>query len=216
MTGGHFLGPTAPFSRPRMTTRQQQKSQATQQRLMDAAVELFGKNGYLETTVEEITRHAGYAKGSFYRHFATKDHLFLAVVERKLAEYRAARDERIGRARSLTEALTIIWDFLETMVADRENGAWAKVFLEFTVHAARDPELRSAMRQEQYRLSETIFVRLVEPLVPEDYPAAKLAALNTALFEGFMVHNALETGVLDLADVREAAVALAEHFHKPI
>lgn len=189
-----------------MGTRQQEKSQQTMVELMDAAMELFARKGYRETSVSEITRRAGYAKGSFYRHWPSKDQLFLQIVERKLAQYRAARDERLAQADDLEGALRIIWDFLQDMVADRN---WAKVFLEFTVHAARDPELRQALRRDQHRLSEEMFARLIRPFAPPGLPAEKLGALNTALFEGFMVHNALETGVLDLGDVREAAVTLA-------
>jgi hypothetical protein len=73
----------------------------------------------------------------------------------------------------------------------------------------RDEELCAELRRSQYRLSEDIFAELVRPFVTTDYPAEKIGALNTALFEGFMVHNALEAGVLELEDVREAAVALA-------
>lgn len=189
-----------------MARKQQEKSRQTMQELMAAAEELFGRKGYANTTVAEITRQAGYAKGSFYRHWESKDRLFLQIVEHKLKTYRTTRDERLREARNFREALTIIWDFLEAIVEDRN---WAKVFLEFTVQAARNPELRQELRQSQYRLSEKVFADLVRGFVTADYPPEKLGALNTVLFEGFMVHNALETGVVRLADIREAAVALA-------
>jgi AcrR family transcriptional regulator len=156
--------------------------------------------------VAEITRKAGYAKGSFYRCWPSKDELFLQILEKKLGQYRQARDERIKRADSLEEALRIIWGFLESMASDSN---WAKVFLEFTVHAARNKKLRGQLAKSQHRLSEDIFSRLVAPFTPEGCSAEKMGALNTVLFEGFMVHNALEIGVLRLEDVREAAVALA-------
>ncbi len=174
--------------------------------LMAAAMLLFSENGFAQTSIAEITARAGYAKGSFYRHWESKNQLFLQIVEQKLYEYRNVRDRRIEDAHDLEEALNIIWDFLESMALDRQ---WAKVFLEFTVHSARDMELRTEMRRRQYRLSESLFAKLVRRFVTSDYPAEKIGALNTALFEGYMVHNALETGVLNLHDVREAAIALA-------
>lgn len=189
-----------------MTTKQQQKSQQTMNELMDSAMTLFAQKGFIATSVAEITRHAGYAKGSFYRHWESKSQLFLEIVERKLSEYRTRRDSEIAEAENLEQALRIIWDFLETMVSDHE---WAKVFLEFTVHSMRDEELRAVIRKSQNRLSETIFADLIGRFVTTDYPAEKIGAINTALFEGFMVHKALESGVLELEDVREAAVTLA-------
>ncbi|MFW6324614.1 MAG: TetR/AcrR family transcriptional regulator [Desulfovibrionales bacterium] len=187
-------------------TRQQEKSRQTMLELMASAMELFGRHGYTNTSVAEITRHAGYSKGTFYRHWQSKDELFLKILEQKLQLYRRSRDRKLRQAENLEEVLRIIWDFLENIVADRE---WARVFLEFTVHAARDRQLKQVIKQRQYRLSETIFAELVTPFVPEGYPARRMGALNTALFEGFMVHNALGTGLLRLADVREAAVKLA-------
>ncbi len=48
-----------------MARKQQEKSLQTKKELMEAANELFGKKGFVETTVSEITKYAGYAKGSF-------------------------------------------------------------------------------------------------------------------------------------------------------
>ncbi|WP_027722067.1 TetR/AcrR family transcriptional regulator [Maridesulfovibrio zosterae] len=189
-----------------MARKQQEKSRQTKQELMDAANELFGKKGFMETTVAEITKHAGYAKGSFYRHWASKDKLFLEIVEDKLTQYRNLRDDRLGKAASLEEVMNIIWDFLENIVRDHN---WAKVFLEFTVYASRIPELREDLSLSQYRFSETVFANLIRNFIETDYPPEKIGAFNTVLFEGFMVQNALKTGVVDLTDVRETAINLA-------
>jgi AcrR family transcriptional regulator len=43
--------------------------------LLDAAIDLFRARGIEDTTVEEITRRAGVAKGTFYLYFRTKDDL---------------------------------------------------------------------------------------------------------------------------------------------
>jgi AcrR family transcriptional regulator len=207
MTVGHYLtGGYFQARFPEMTTKQQEKSRQTMLELMTSASELFSRKGYTNTSVAEITKAAGYSKGIFYHHWESKDELFLKIVEQKLQEYRSTRDAKLEQAENLEEALRIIWNFLEHMVSDSN---WAKVFLEFTVHAARSPELRKTIRQRQYRLSETIFAGLIRPFVTENYPAELMGALNTALFEGYMIHTALETGVLRLADVQDAAVHLA-------
>ncbi|MGE4505786.1 MAG: TetR/AcrR family transcriptional regulator [Desulfovibrionaceae bacterium] len=189
-----------------MARRQQEKSQQTQEELMAAAVELFGSKGFFATTISEITARAGYAKGSFYRHWSGKDEIMLRIIERKLSSYRSARDERLAQAASLEEALGIIWDFLENIIADRN---WSRVFLEFSLHASRDPQLREEMHKPGHRLSSAIFADLVRPFVKTDYPPEKIGAINTALFEGFLIHNILETGTISRDDVKKAAIALA-------
>ncbi len=55
------------------------------QRAIDAAIIQFGSRSYAEVTVAEVAAAAGMAKGSVYRHFQSKEDLFLAVVEVLLA-----------------------------------------------------------------------------------------------------------------------------------
>ena len=51
-------------------------------KIIDKAWELFIKNGYEETKVEDITRKLGISKGSFYTYFATKDELLYEILEK--------------------------------------------------------------------------------------------------------------------------------------
>ncbi|BDQ33624.1 TetR/AcrR family transcriptional regulator [Pseudodesulfovibrio portus] len=189
-----------------MATKQQEKSQQTMQELMGAAISLFGSKGFASTSVAEITDKAGYAKGSFYRHWNSKDELFLQIIEQKFKRYRATRHDKIREAHDLDEAMNIIWDFLETILGDKD---WSSIFLEFTVYSATSEPLRKLMNKSDYRLSNRVFADLVREHVETDFPPEKIGALNTAMFEGYLIHRALGTQVLDLADVRRAAIDMA-------
>jgi AcrR family transcriptional regulator len=189
-----------------MAKKQQEKSQQTMQELMDSAFALFGSKGFVQTSVAEITEHAGYAKGSFYRHWNSKDELFLLIVEQKFRHYREGRDGRVGEAESLEEIMNIIWDFLESILDDKN---WSSIFLEFTVYSARNDVLKQRMNKSGYRLSNGIFADLVRDHIETDYPPEKIGALNTALFEGYLIHRALGTELLTIEDVRKAAIAMA-------
>lgn len=192
--------------REAMARRQQEKSQQTQDEMMSAAIDLFGRKGFFATTISEITSTAGYAKGSFYRHWSSKDEIMLRIIERKLKSYRSARDERLKQVSTLEDALNIIWEFLENIIKDKN---WSRVFLEFALHASRHPELKAEMNKPEHRLSSEIFADLVRDFVKTDFPPEKIGALNTALFEGFLIHNVLETGVLSKDDIKNAAITLA-------
>jgi AcrR family transcriptional regulator len=48
--------------------------------LLSAARTIFAERGYHETTVEDITRAAGVAKGTFYLYFTEKREIFLAII----------------------------------------------------------------------------------------------------------------------------------------
>ncbi len=192
--------------RDNMAKKQQEKSQQTMNELMASAIELFGKNGFMNTSVAEITDNAGYAKGSFYRHWNSKDELFLLIVEQKFKQYREARDGESKKTQSLAEAMDVIWDFLESIINDK---SWSSIFLEFTVYSAKSEILRKLMNKSVYRLSNEIFAELVREHVETDYPPEKIGAINTALFEGFLIHCSLGTQLLTIKDVRDAAISLA-------
>lgn len=63
----------------------------TRKRIFAAAAELFAVRGFHETTVDEIARRAGVAKGTFFVHFATKDAVVAELVRRQV---RLAADAR--------------------------------------------------------------------------------------------------------------------------
>ncbi len=188
-----------------MARRQMEKSRETQEELLASALELFQERGFFATTIADITAKAGYAKGSFYRHWQGKDDIILKLIERKLAEHRAKRTEALARAESLDAVLDAVWDFLEAIMQDK---SWARVFLEFTIHASRDVRLRGELAKSAYRLSDAMFAELVRGHVGPGVPAEKLGAMNTCLFEGFLIHGILGTGTLKRRDVRAAAKSL--------
>jgi AcrR family transcriptional regulator len=63
----------------------QKRSTETCDRIRKAALELFCKNGYYQTTTNAIAKVAGVPIGSLYSYFADKDAIFLAI----LADYNA-------------------------------------------------------------------------------------------------------------------------------
>jgi len=65
-------------------------SEAVRRALEDAAADLFARNGYAGTTVDDIVAAAGVSKPALYRHFASKKDLHLALLERHRDELAAA------------------------------------------------------------------------------------------------------------------------------
>ena len=63
----------------------QLRSDATRQAITDAAVQLFAEAGYGNVTLSEVIARAGVTKGSLYYHFATKEALAKALIERAYA-----------------------------------------------------------------------------------------------------------------------------------
>ena len=68
------------------STRRWAKTDATQQRILDAATEVFSTRGFSAATMADIVDHSGASIGSIYHHFGGKKELFLAIYDRLSAE----------------------------------------------------------------------------------------------------------------------------------
>ena len=64
--------------------------QTTRARLLAAAAEEFARVGLARANVDAISLAGGYAKGTIYNYFPSKEELFLAVVDEALAQATAA------------------------------------------------------------------------------------------------------------------------------
>lgn len=58
----------------------------TRERILAAATELFARFGFTKTSLDEIARGAGLAKGTIYYYFPSKEDLFLSAIELKAEE----------------------------------------------------------------------------------------------------------------------------------
>lgn len=92
---GLFLAASAAF--PAMT----RDSQATKQRILDAAHELFLRQGFAATSLDRVLEQAEVTKGAFFHHFESKLELGEQVMERFLEADRALLDEVMNKAEAL-------------------------------------------------------------------------------------------------------------------
>jgi AcrR family transcriptional regulator len=80
--------------------------------ILDAALRVFGQYGYRRTSMDDIAREAGIAKGTIYLSFASKEEVFQALSERlserMLAGAEAAR-RRPGTTTDKLAAMHAAW-----------------------------------------------------------------------------------------------------------
>jgi AcrR family transcriptional regulator len=88
-------------------------------RLIETTMKLAYKHGFRETSLADIAEAARVPIGNVYYYFKTKDELGEAVVERRLAEFRAFREE-LDRLSSPKERL---FAFVKSIHSNREQLA---------------------------------------------------------------------------------------------
>lgn len=97
----------------------------TRDRLMEAGLALFARNGLAGTTVSDIEARAGLraGSGSFYRHFVSKEALFGVVVRRELDRYRATlHDAEPGEPAVADVKVALALEFHQTLTTLDQLG----------------------------------------------------------------------------------------------
>jgi AcrR family transcriptional regulator len=86
-------------------------SSATRERIVDEAMHLFSQHGYAATSIAKIEAAAGLTPGAggIYHHFASKEALLAAGIERRLARLLALREIRnvLGSLEDIEAELTL-------------------------------------------------------------------------------------------------------------
>ncbi|HZQ30112.1 MAG TPA: helix-turn-helix domain-containing protein [Mycobacterium sp.] len=134
----------------------ERRLERTRSLLLDAAEEVFAEKGFTPATLDDIANAAGYTKGAIYKHFATKEDLFLAVSDRywrryfdNFAEVLSAATE-VG-ARELDE-IAQRWRQLS-----HDRGAeHAALGHEFTLYLLRNPEARKRVAAKRLEVVEAL------------------------------------------------------------
>ncbi|WP_019927379.1 TetR/AcrR family transcriptional regulator [Nocardia sp. BMG111209] len=80
--------------------------------ILDAALLVFGRYGYRRTSMDDIAREVGIAKGTIYLSFPSKEEVFRALsrrlAQRRLADAEAARQQP-GTLADTLAAMHIAW-----------------------------------------------------------------------------------------------------------
>jgi AcrR family transcriptional regulator len=104
------------------------------ERILTVAYELFARRGVRDVGVNELISRSGVAKASFYRHFASKDELVLAVLERRDRQWtvEAIVSEARGKGGNPEEQLLAIFDVFADWFArdDFEACSFINILLE--------------------------------------------------------------------------------------
>ncbi|MFI0818819.1 TetR/AcrR family transcriptional regulator [Streptomyces sp. NPDC021098] len=128
----------SPGTAPRTASRdpKQDRSRATRQRLLEAAVACLAEHGWAGSTVSVVAERAGVSRGAAQHHFPTREDLFTAAVER-VAEQRSAELGALapaGEGTARTRAVV-------TELVDLYTGPLFRAALHLWVAASYEPQL---------------------------------------------------------------------------
>ena len=120
----------------------QQRSEETRSHILEAALVCFGERGYDAASVADICQRAGVSKGAFYYHFASKQALFVALLNQWLAVLEDQVAVQRAPGASAPQALQAMVALLQQVFRDASGRL--PMFLEFWRQAARDEAICQA------------------------------------------------------------------------
>ena len=132
------------------------------EQILDVAIQVFARNGFHGSSMNDIADAAGVTKPVLYQHFDSKQDLYLALLDevgsRMIATIKNAQDTATG-GRSLTE---LGFESYFAWVAEDHDA----FLLLFGSRASRDEESTMAIR----RITSDV-AREIEPLISADIDA---------------------------------------------
>ena len=164
----------------------QSNYEARGERILEAAAELIVRWGYKKTTVDDIARQAGVAKGTIYLHWKTREELFKAVLvyeELKLV------DDMKQRIATDPEGTTLHGMLKHATLATMKHPIWKAVM-------TRDTEMLGELIQDEAVVQKSVdnfmtyFNTLHEQgLIRTDLDMKQLIYLVNTIMMGFLLSD---------------------------
>ncbi|MFE7928287.1 TetR/AcrR family transcriptional regulator [Streptomyces sp. NPDC057456] len=152
-----------------------------EQQMLDAAVETFGRRGYMAASMDEIAELAGVSKPLVYLYLNSKEDLFTACIRREAKALVQA--VRTG-VRTDLSADRQLWDGLRAFFAHTAEHphAWSVLHLQARTHGEPFAAEVTAMREEIVAfVTQLIVVAAREAHRDPDLPEREVAGLAEAL-----------------------------------
>ncbi|MEU2559102.1 TetR/AcrR family transcriptional regulator [Streptomyces longispororuber] len=147
----------------------QDRSRATRQRLLEAAVACLAEHGWTGSTVTVVAERAGVSRGAAQHHFPTREDLFTAAVE-----YVAERRSEALRGLFPEGARAADRGAVVAALVDLYTGPLFRAALHLWVAASNEPQLGPRVAELEARVGRETHRIAVELLaVDESRPGAR-------------------------------------------
>ncbi|MEO3944731.1 TetR/AcrR family transcriptional regulator [Gorillibacterium sp. CAU 1737] len=172
----------------------------TRERIMEAALALFSRNGYEGVSVREIARSVGIKESSLYKHYQSKQHLFDTILV-----------EMNERYRSMEGMLGLDLGGADSSSGDKASTFYAKLSEENLIQASEG--LFRYFLQDEYAAKFRRMVTLEQYRNNEAGEAFRGIFLNGPLvYQSALFRRLMEMGILRDADPELVAL----HFYSPL
>jgi TetR/AcrR family transcriptional repressor of nem operon len=187
------------------------------ERLLAAGLELFLRQGFNATGIQQITDYAHVPKGSFYNHFASKE-LFGAAIVDRYSDYSARAWKQMMRG-APPEPMAAIRHVFDAMLEHHENarcpsGCLIGNFAAEVAVASESCRERLLAAQFAWRERLATLIRAGQDAgeIRTDIDPVALSGLSWSVWEGGLLRMKVEGSVTPL---RESIGMVFDHVYPP-
>ncbi|MFD4250027.1 TetR/AcrR family transcriptional regulator [Amycolatopsis thermoflava] len=189
----------------------------TRQELLDAALSCFSEYGYARTRISDIVFRAGVSQGNFYRHFQSKNEIFLEALRPSLDELTASTGRGgVGDGVGLDTMIALTTSYLTSYTRNRKI---LRVMREAAATSSEDgfAELWLQQRGSYVERTARWLRRLHQQGRIEETDFDLLAdVLGSAIEQTAYVHIGVPAEAPRPERIRELAVAVATVWHRSL
>ena len=169
---------------------------ARRNEILAAAVACFARNGFHETTIQDIAREAGLSHGAIYRYFPSKEDMIEAASRRDPG----ARAMRFADAEAGRRPLDAIAQLLSSyIVADATLGSNAQLRVVVFGEGVRNPKVNESIRATWHEVLGLIGAMVRGGQAAGEIDAGldpdAIALVVAALRDGLLIHQAIDPTV---------------------
>jgi AcrR family transcriptional regulator len=191
-----------------------QHEQEVRDRIVRAAIRVFGDRGFHRATMQDIVRESGLSVGAIYTYFSSKSDLILAgcdlITDQELGELRTRLASVSGYRERIATAVGFFFDSLEV---ERSRGT-SMLMTQAWAEADSDPAIREMLRRRRSDIVTPCLMLLQEGVVRGELPAwldvASLARGLSALLDGIIIEVAEEGSAFRRSDAERRVLGVNE------
>ena len=158
-------------------TREESRAQ-TRERLIEAALAVFTRDGVESTSIEEVAEAAGYSRGAFYSNFESKDDLLCAVLDREIEREEQEFEAIVAALPPPRDLISKVREYYVSIGKDETSCAfWLGLQLYALKNQTIRPRVAELMRRKREHVIEQ--VRRVYAAIGKEPPgSAEIVSLG--------------------------------------
>jgi AcrR family transcriptional regulator len=188
--------------------------EARRDRILEAALKCFSRDGFHQTTTTDIVRESGVSQGTLYLYFKSKDDLIAALADDRHHQ-ETALNALAGHEQDPLRSILALMRLYADRLSDPAQTDVLRVGMQGWAEALRNERVRAGVLEGVSR-ARAALIRVIrrgqrKGLFKRELDAAAMARVLIATFQGFVLQAAWEPKQ-DLEPCFKLVTALVQSF----